>query len=89
MAIAIAIITLPFDENFEADFNAEGEIIEQHCEQVIAAVKTIHFYTRGAGHGTASKLTPNVVPFIRDDKVGRNDPCPCGSGKKFKKCCLH
>ncbi|PJC67711.1 MAG: YecA family protein, partial [Zetaproteobacteria bacterium CG_4_8_14_3_um_filter_59_5] len=20
-------------------------------------------------------------------KVGRNDPCPCGSGKKFKKCC--
>lgn len=23
------------------------------------------------------------------DKPGRNDPCPCGSGKKFKKCCLH
>ena len=22
-------------------------------------------------------------------KIGRNDPCPCGSGKKFKKCCLH
>ena len=22
------------------------------------------------------------------DKVGRNDPCPCGSGKKFKKCCI-
>lgn len=21
-------------------------------------------------------------------KTGRNDPCPCGSGKKFKKCCL-
>lgn len=28
----------------------------------------------------------NVVPF-RSNKVGRNDPCPCGSGKKFKKCC--
>jgi uncharacterized protein YecA (UPF0149 family) len=26
--------------------------------------------------------------FRRDNpKVGRNDPCPCGSGKKFKKCC--
>jgi hypothetical protein len=24
-----------------------------------------------------------------EPKVGRNDPCPCGSGKKFKKCCLH
>lgn len=23
-----------------------------------------------------------------DDRVGRNDPCPCGSGKKFKKCCM-
>jgi hypothetical protein len=28
---------------------------------------------------------PAVNPFR---KVGRNDPCPCGSGKKFKKCCL-
>jgi preprotein translocase subunit SecA len=29
----------------------------------------------------------NVVPFIRDErKVGRNEPCPCGSGKKFKQC---
>ena len=24
----------------------------------------------------------------RDQKVGRNDPCPCGSGKKYKQCCL-
>ncbi|MBX3438861.1 MAG: SEC-C domain-containing protein [Planctomycetaceae bacterium] len=23
----------------------------------------------------------------RESKVGRNDPCPCGSGKKYKKCC--
>ncbi len=23
------------------------------------------------------------------EKVGRNDPCPCGSGKKYKKCCEH
>jgi len=27
------------------------------------------------------------VPYIAPPKVGRNDPCPCGSGKKFKKCC--
>ena len=25
-------------------------------------------------------------PYVAPDKVGRNDPCPCGSGKKFKKC---
>ena len=27
--------------------------------------------------------------FMEEHKsIGRNDPCPCGSGKKFKKCCL-
>ena len=24
---------------------------------------------------------------VKDKKIGRNDPCPCGSGKKYKKCC--
>ena len=29
-------------------------------------------------------------PFINPSRnVGRNDPCPCGSGKKYKKCCLN
>jgi len=26
-------------------------------------------------------------PIIVGNKIGRNDPCPCGSNKKFKKCC--
>jgi len=26
-------------------------------------------------------------PKMADKKVGRNEPCPCGSGKKYKKCC--
>lgn len=29
----------------------------------------------------------NVIEFAAKTKVGRNDPCPCGSGKKYKKCC--
>ncbi len=28
-------------------------------------------------------------PVLAGPKTGRNDPCPCGSGKKFKKCCLN
>ncbi len=31
----------------------------------------------------------SAFPVQRQTKVGRNDPCPCGSGKKYKKCCLH
>jgi len=31
---------------------------------------------------------PRVRPFVhKASKVGRNDPCPCGSGRKFKQCC--
>ena len=30
---------------------------------------------------------PVKKPVVKKDKVGRNDPCPCGSGKKYKNCC--
>lgn len=29
----------------------------------------------------------NHVPIVKQPKIGRNDDCPCGSGKKYKKCC--
>jgi preprotein translocase subunit SecA len=38
---------------------------------------------RMAGSGSQDA----VQQVVRGDKVGRNDPCPCGSGKKYKKCC--
>jgi len=38
---------------------------------------------RMAGAGEAG----TVQQVVRGEKVGRNDPCPCGSGKKYKKCC--
>jgi len=33
----------------------------------------------------ASYVAPK--PYVSEPKIGRNDPCPCGSGKKYKKCC--
>ena len=33
------------------------------------------------------RLLDPPQPTVAEPKVGRNDPCPCGSGKKFKKCC--
>ena len=33
--------------------------------------------------------TGPLQPIMRNEKrVGRNDPCPCGSGKKYKRCCF-
>jgi len=35
-----------------------------------------------------SKAETKTAPIVNKNKdVGRNDPCPCGSGKKYKKCC--
>ncbi len=33
------------------------------------------------------KLRPLLNEFFKDEKIGRNEPCPCGSGKKYKRCC--
>ncbi len=33
------------------------------------------------------ELESGIAPEAAKPKVGRNEPCPCGSGKKFKKCC--
>jgi preprotein translocase subunit SecA len=40
-------------------------------------------YTMSRGEDTPAAATVKRVAA----KVGRNDPCPCGSGKKYKKCC--
>lgn len=53
---------------------------------------------REISQGSKSKLVPsavlansqpssNVIDFNSRKAIGRNDPCPCGSGKKYKKCC--
>jgi preprotein translocase subunit SecA len=35
----------------------------------------------------SGKRSTAQQPVLKGKKVGRNDPCPCGSGKKYKKCC--
>lgn len=40
----------------------------------------------GGNQAPGKDPTAKAAPVTADDKVGRNDPCPCGSGKKFKHC---
>ena len=88
------------DEGF-VDDGEEGDDEEASSaaaeQQRVAAQSTIQDFTRniqrkkekemeqlqmvgGDGSNGASKQV------VKGDKVGRNDPCPCGSGKKYKKC---
>ena len=40
------------------------------------------------GTDAANNTQVKKVPVRKDKKAGPNDPCPCGSGKKYKKCCM-
>ena len=39
-----------------------------------------------AAHDTRAREAQRREPIVKDKLPGRNDPCPCGSGKKFKNC---
>ncbi|MCF6209288.1 MAG: preprotein translocase subunit SecA [Gammaproteobacteria bacterium] len=67
-------------EAMEAQRRSEAPVSYQH-EQVPSA-------TAGAAPEKAQAGTePEHRPFVREGrKVGRNEPCPCGSGKKYKQC---
>jgi len=44
------------------------------------------FESSFAGGGSPEKKQQQTAPVRVEKKVGRNDPCPCGSGKKYKQC---
>ena len=83
------------DEELESE-NGDGAV--PHTAQRAAAQQSIEDFTRnvqrkkdremaqlqfvGGETGTGDNQT-----VVKGAKVGRNDPCPCGSGKKYKKCC--
>jgi preprotein translocase subunit SecA len=91
---AAPVLPFPTDEDEEEE--AEEEPQPDPTQNQKAAQASIQDFTRNlqrkkekelaelqfvGGDGTAANKQ-----VIKGDKVGRNDPCPCGSGKKYKKC---
>jgi uncharacterized protein YecA (UPF0149 family) len=56
--------------------------------QTLERVQAILAMCDDRGWIAAIGIEPDKPEDISDPKVERNDPCPCGSGKKFKKCCM-
>lgn len=52
-----------------------------------AAEHMANWYREDARPAASLTWSPTTSPVRSTPKVGRNDPCPCGSGKKYKKCC--
>lgn len=74
--------------SFVAHYVENGE--EKTLQEVAKFIKEDGkwYYNEHESRIISSDPAPSVKPFTRDQpKVGRNDPCPCGSNKKFKKCC--
>jgi preprotein translocase subunit SecA len=67
------------------------EQVEQ-VESVTPAIENVQYQHAGyeealAGAGADAAPAAKPAPFVRQmGKIGRNDPCPCGSGKKYKHC---
>ena len=55
---------------------------ETVIEHMAAGLVRAYRYFREHGRSDLPRATDRVK-----SKIGRNDPCPCGSGKKYKRCC--
>jgi SEC-C motif-containing protein len=65
---------------FAARFRQKGATLTHHEVGEFSRLNGRWYYVDGR------TVTPGTVRNA-EPKVGRNDPCPCGSGKKYKKCC--
>jgi uncharacterized protein len=71
----------------EAGFEKRDAMSE---DEVVAQQQLIEPGVRRLFQHFLAQRRHATTPLVRETpKTGRNDPCPCGSGKKFKKCCMH
>jgi SEC-C motif-containing protein len=65
---------------FVAEYVYDGEERRHHERASFSRLEGSWYFVEG------EKI--QAQPYVRETpKVGRNDPCPCGSGRKYKKCC--
>ena len=88
----IPIFALANENNPDPKMRAYKDPISAELRETLivsAAAGTTQIYRYFKAHRLPSIDTLGNIPdFLRTmPKVGRNDPCPCGSGKKFKHCC--
>jgi len=84
-AVEALAATLDDDRDARPPTRREREAL---IERMIADVADIHEFFRPYRQSGTTPQAMRVETVRREQpKVGRNDPCPCGSGRKFKACC--
>ncbi len=82
-------------ESLEEDSNVCININFETLYKKMVEYKADHLYNLPEWENIFTKEQLKVLykgqksstTFVREPKIERNDPCPCGSGKKYKKCC--
>jgi hypothetical protein len=72
------------------EFLEQNSVVAEAFEIKRALEETAGEFEEAVRTGTATHHAPRETtrPFVHHaPKTGRNDPCPCGSGRKFKQCC--
>jgi len=75
--------------------NGKEILLETEDEPSEVAMMIIHDCVRAGASASirygessqAARIEQGGTPQLTREKIGRNDPCPCGSAKKYKKCC--
>ncbi|MDP2227280.1 MAG: YchJ family metal-binding protein, partial [Moraxellaceae bacterium] len=70
---------------FVANYKLNG-IAQRHHEKSVFVKHEGRWYFKD-GEVVYSGPAEKPMPIVKGERTGRNDPCSCGSGKKFKKCC--
>jgi uncharacterized protein len=84
LLVPFAVLSGQFDLTGEED--DKGAIIEDPSAHIEKYRANLPSYVRGI-HDMWSDARRAPQTIRRAPKIGRNDPCPCGSGQKYKKCC--
>ena len=86
----------PVDEYKNQGFEMFEEMVASICEQTVRMIFTVRIQgdapkrervAKITGESAGGDETLKKTPVKKAKKPGRNDPCPCGSGLKYKKCC--
>jgi uncharacterized protein len=88
----LPIFALAYEHHVDPAMRPYKESMDQQRREKLIITMTaglIHIYRYFAPHRRAAARSAREGATYRrtNEKVGRNDPCPCGSGKKFKRCC--
>lgn len=79
-------------EGFRAvvgELPADDATFEAHQRSVGKVIAALWQHWEPARRASVPEAPSPTPPRTNAAKVGRNDPCPCGSGKKYKKCCAN